>query len=163
MNPTLPPEPLWFLPFVLPICFYIVWTDLRFMRIPNVAVLALLAVYVAVGPFLLDLPDYLWRFANVAVILVIGFALNQTGGFGAGDAKFAAAMAAFVPAADTSFVFYLFAGVLVAAFLTHRGARRIGWLRRATPDWQSWERRDFPMGLALGPTLALYLAAPAFV
>ena len=26
---------LWFLPFVLPICFYVAWSDMRAMRIPN--------------------------------------------------------------------------------------------------------------------------------
>ena len=35
---------LWFLPFVLPICFYVAWSDMRAMRIPNNAVLALLGV-----------------------------------------------------------------------------------------------------------------------
>lgn len=159
MTATLSPAGLWFLPFVLPICFYIVWTDLKFMRIPNLAVIALFAGFVLVGPFVLDFPDYLWRFANVGVVLVIGFVLNQIGGFGAGDAKFAAAMAAFVPVADATFVIYLFAGVLFSAWVLHRIARRIGPLRRATPDWVSWDRRDFPMGIALGPTLALYLIA----
>jgi len=31
-------------------------------------------------------------------------------------------------------------------------------LRRLAPDWQSWqETKKFPMGLALGTTLGLYL------
>ena len=34
-------EALWFLPFVLPICIWVAWSDLREMRIPNVSVLAL--------------------------------------------------------------------------------------------------------------------------
>lgn len=159
MTAALSPEGLWFLPFALPVCLYIVWTDLKFMRIPNVAVVALFAGFVLVGPFVLELSDYAWRFAHVAVVLVIGFLLNQVGGFGAGDAKFAAAMAAFVPLSDVSFVIYLFAGVMISAWVLHRTARRIGPLRRATPDWISWDRRDFPMGVALGPTLALYLIA----
>lgn len=163
MAPVFAPGAALFLPFVLPICFYIVWTDLRFMRIPNLAVIALLAVFVLLGPLVLDLPAYGWRFVNVIVVLAVGFVLNQFGGFGAGDAKFAAAMAAFVPAADASFVIYLFAGVLFAAFATHRLARRVPALRRATPGWISWDRRDFPMGLALGPTLVFYLVASALL
>ena len=55
-----------------------------------------------------------------------------------------------------------FADVLIAAFIVHRVAKRIPAVRRATPDWQSWERRDFPMGLALGTGLAIYLALSAF-
>lgn len=163
MTPEFPPANLAFLPVALPICFYIVWTDLKFMRIPNPAVLALLAGFVVIGPFVLDLGDYAWRFAHVAVVLVIGFVLNLTGGFGAGDAKFAAAMAAFVPLPDATFVIYLFAGLLLSAWATHRLARRVPAIRRATPDWISWDRRDFPMGIALGPTLAIYLAIPAFL
>jgi prepilin peptidase CpaA len=33
-------------------------------------------------------------------------------------------------------------------------------LRRALPDWESWNRKDFPMGLALAGTLIFYLLAP---
>ncbi len=163
MTPELSPANLAFLPVALPICFYIVWTDLKFMRIPNLAVLALLAGFALIGPFVLDLGDYAWRFVHVAVVLAVGFVLNLTGGFGAGDAKFAAAMAAFVPLSDATFVIYLFAGLLLSAWATHRLARRVPAIRRATPDWVSWERRDFPMGIALGPALAIYLAIPAFL
>ena len=42
---------LWFLPFVLPICFYVAFTDMREMRITNQAVIALACVYIVVGPF----------------------------------------------------------------------------------------------------------------
>ena len=163
MSALLPQANLVFLPFVLPICLYIVWTDLRFMRIPNVAVVVLFCIFALVGPFVLPLGDYAWRFAHVGVVLVIGFVLNLVAGLGAGDAKFAAAMAAFVPLSDATLVIYLFSGLLLAAFVTHRAMRAIPAVRRATPDWVSWTRRDFPMGIALGPTLAIYLALPAIV
>jgi prepilin peptidase CpaA len=55
----------------------------------------------------------------------------------------------------------ILAAVSVAAFLTHRLAR-ISPLRRLAPDWASWHSgRRFPMGLALGPALALYLGLAA--
>lgn len=161
MTAELPPENLAFLPFALPICLYIVWTDLKAMRIPNVAVMALFAVFVVVGPFVLPLDAYLWRFAHVAVVLAVGFVLSVAAGLGAGDAKFAAAMAAFIPLSDATLVIYLFSALLLSAFATHRLARRLPWVRRQVPDWESWTRRDFPMGIALGPTLAIYLALPA--
>lgn len=162
MTAELSPASLAFLPFALPICLYIVWTDLKFMRIPNVAVMALFAVYVVIGPFVLELETYAWRFLGILIVLVIGFVLNIFAGLGAGDAKFAAVMAAFIPASDVTLVCYLFTALLLAAFATHRLARRLPWVRRQVPDWQSWTRRDFPMGIALGPTLAIYLALPAF-
>lgn len=163
MTAMLPQANLAFLPLALPICLYIVWTDLKFMRIPNAAVVALFVVFVLVGPFVLDLGTYGWRFAHVTVVLTIGFVLNLVAGLGAGDAKFAAAMAAFVPLTDATLVIYLFSALLLSAFATHRILRRVPAIRRATPDWISWNRRDFPMGIALGPTLAIYLALPAFL
>ena len=66
-------------------------------------------------------------------------------------------MAPFVALDDAATMFYLFAAILLAAFATHRLFRRVETIRRLTPDWQSWARRDFPMGLALGGTLAFYL------
>jgi len=149
---------LWFLPFALPICLWAAWSDLKFMKIPNKAVLALFLVFVLIGPFALPLAEYPWRFAHVAVVLVAGFVMNLGGLLGAGDAKFAAAMAAFVPLADLRIFLILFAAVLLAAFATHRAARALPRLRAATADWKSWGAKDFPMGLALGGALIFYLA-----
>ena len=49
---------VWFLPFVLPICFYVAFTDMREMRITNQAVIALAVVFLVVGLFVLPLPTY---------------------------------------------------------------------------------------------------------
>ena len=55
----------------------------------------------------------------------------------------------------------LLAATLLGAFAAHRLAKYSP-LRRMAPGWQSWETgSDFPMGLALGGTLALYLALGA--
>ena len=82
---------------------------------------------------------------------------NAAGLMGAGDAKFAAAMAPFILREDLFFFAYLFAAVLLAGFTTHRLARRIPAIRTRTPSWQSWERKDFPMGLCLAGALVFYL------
>jgi prepilin peptidase CpaA len=51
--------------------------------------------------------------------------------------------------------------MLLGAFVAHRALSRLPALRRLTPDWESWQRRDdFPMGLALSGTLLAYLALP---
>ncbi len=152
----------WFLPFVLPICAWTAYSDMRLMRIPNVIVYTLAAVFVVVGLLALPLPDYAWRLSHLVVVLVIGFVLNAGGLVGAGDAKFAAAAAPFVAASDFAALLPLFAATLLAAFATHRLAKFTP-LRRIAPDWESWERgKDFPMGLALAGTLALYLLFCAF-
>lgn len=75
---------LWFLIPALPICFWVAYTDLSAMRIPNVAVLALLAVFVVMGFMILSLGEFAWRFAHLAVVLLIGFVLSAFLGVGAG-------------------------------------------------------------------------------
>ncbi len=152
---------LWFLVFASPICLWVAWSDLRAMKIPNRAVIALVCVYLAVGIAVLPLPDYLWRLSHLAILLLAGIAANAAGLMGAGDAKFIAAAAPFVGLGDAATVMLLLAAVLLAAFVTHRLAR-ISPLRRLAPDWASWSAgRRFPLGLALGPTLALYLGLAA--
>ncbi|MHA7888308.1 MULTISPECIES: prepilin peptidase [Roseicyclus] len=158
-------EALWFLPLVLPICIWVAFSDLREMRIPNTAVLALTGVFLVVGLVLVlglgawSFETYLWRLAALGIVLVIGFVITSLGMVGAGDAKFAAAMAPFVAPGDGMFFLLLFALVLIGSWLTHRTAGRIPALRRATADWASWDQgKLFPMGVALAGALAIYLA-----
>ncbi len=150
---------LWFLPFILPIALWVSWSDMKFMKIPNKAVMALTAVFAVVGLAALPFDVWAWRWTHLAVILTIGFVMSTAGMLGAGDAKFAAAMAPFFPLADASFVLALFAAAILAAFVGHRAARAIGPVRAATPDWLSWTHKDFPMGLALSGTLVIYFLA----
>lgn len=154
---------LWFLPFAVPICLWVAFNDMKFMKIPNLAVLALLTVYLIVGPIALPMTDYLWQMLHIPVILVAGFVANMLRLVGAGDAKFAMAMAPFIPLADAQKFVFLFAGVLLAAYVTHRLVKTIAPLRKSVPDWQSWQRGDFPMGLALGGSLAFYLILAALI
>ncbi len=148
----------WFLPAVLPLCLYAAYTDLARMKITNRTVLALGAVYVVLGPFALpSLEVYLWGYARCAVMLGLGLLLNAIRLLGAGDAKFAAFAAPYVMTEDLTLVFLLFAVVLLAAVVTHKIAARTR-LRALAPHWESWTAgKRFPLGLALGPTLALYL------
>jgi prepilin peptidase CpaA len=150
------------LPFALAIGIWAAWSDMKTMKIPNKAVVALLAVWAVPGlacVALAGLPIMAWvlGWALAAIVLVIGFIANAIRAVGAGDAKFAAAMAPFFVGADLRFVFALFAACLLGAFITHRGIRRIGTLRRLTPDWLSWTHKDFPMGLALSGTLVFHI------
>lgn len=134
---------------------------MKFMKIPNKAVLSLMVVFVVIGLIALPLAEMPWRLLHFVVILAIGFGLNMIGSIGAGDAKFAAAMAPFVALGDVKMMMYLFAAVLFAAVATHRLFKRSPKFQSLTPDWKSWATRDFPMGLALGGTLSFYLIAGA--
>lgn len=157
-------ESAWFLPFVLPICIWVALSDLRLMRIPNLAVLSLAGGFLVVGLLLVyglgawTLDGYLWRLAMLGIVLVIGFIVATLGLVGAGDAKFAAAMAPFIAPGDGMFFVMLFSLVLIGAWVTHRTAGRVPALRRATADWASWDQgKLFPMGVALAGALAIYL------
>lgn len=153
---------MWFLPFVLPICLYICYTDMKGMRIPNHAVVATFIVFAFVGVLALPFDAYLWRYIHLVVVLVAGIALNAGGAMGAGDAKFAAAAAPLFHLGDLRFLMALFAANLLAAFVAHRLGKHTP-LRNLAPDWHSWETgASFPMGLALGGTTALYLILGAF-
>lgn len=148
---------LWFLPFVLPICFYVCFTDLSQMRITNQAVVALAVIFLLVGLIALPPPVYGMRLLQMLGVLVVGFVLASAGGMGAGDAKFAAAAAPFIAPDDLRLLLVLFSANLLAAFATHRLVKYTP-LRRIAPDWKSWSSgRKFPMGLSLGTTLGLYL------
>ena len=152
---------LWFLPLVLPICAWVAWSDLARMRIPNAAVLALLAVFLVVGPLALPLEDWAWRWAHFAVGLALGFVLTAARAVGAGDAKFAAAMAPFVALQDIAVFVMLFSALLLAACAAPRLVRAVPRLRGMAPEWESWRSGGFPMGLPLAAAVAAYLALAA--
>lgn len=151
---------LWLLPFCLPIAIWVAWSDMKFMKIPNKAVMTMAAVWAVVGFFAFPLVQYGWGWALLGIVLAIGFVSSALGLVGAGDAKFAAAMAPVFTTANPVLVLALFCACLLGAFATHRLARMIPAVRRAASDWESWTRKDFPMGLALSGTLIFYLLAP---
>jgi prepilin peptidase CpaA len=147
---------LTFLPAAILIGIWVAWSDMRSMRIPNQAVLALAAAYLVTGPFVLAFGTYLWGWALGAIVLAFGFVLNAGGALGAGDAKFAAAMAPYFVRSDLRFDMGLAAACLLGAFAAHR-LMRLTPFRSATSDWASWSHPRFPMGLALSGMLIFYL------
>lgn len=152
----------WFLPFVLPICLYVAYTDMARMKITNGANILLACVFLAVGLIALPFEEYLWRLVSLVIVLVVGFVLNIAGAMGAGDSKFAAAAAPFIALGDLRVLMFLFMAALLAAVATHKTIKYTP-LRRLAPHWTSWEQgKKFPMGLALGATLALYLTLGLF-
>ncbi|MCK0169955.1 prepilin peptidase [Aliiroseovarius sp. S1123] len=146
-----------FLPLALLVSAWVMWSDMARMKIPNKAVMVLLIGFAVLGFFALDLSTYLWRWSHFALILVLGFLMNAARMLGAGDAKFAAAIAPFVAVQDTFLVLTIFAAMIVVGFTAHRILRRIKPLRELVPDWESWSRRDYPMGLSICLTFLTYL------
>jgi prepilin peptidase CpaA len=150
---------LWFFPFVLPLCLYTAFTDMREMRITNQTVIALALVFLVIGPIALPFETYLWHILYMVVVLIVCIVLNGAGAMGAGDAKFIAAATPFIALGDMRLLMAIAAANLLGAWATHRIAKHTP-LRKIAPHWKSWDDKlgkKFPMGLALGSTLAIYL------
>ena len=160
------PVALAFLLLSLPICLWVVHADLSRLKIPNCAVMALVAVYAVAGLAMVALGwwgvgDWAWRWTHLAAILLLGMAMNAASLIGAGDAKFAAAAAPFVALSDWATVLSLFPLLLLLCWLLHRLARATAGPRLAA-GWVSWSSgKRFPMGLALAATLLVYLGLAA--
>ncbi|MTH99385.1 prepilin peptidase [Roseibium sp. RKSG952] len=170
---------MWFLPFVLPICFYVIFTDMREMRIKNHAVKALTLVFVIVGLFALppwsgpwlegesgplsfSLPIYLWQLFHLAVVMFFAILLTAAGAMGAGDAKFCASAAPFIWLGDLMVLMAIVTASILGAVTTHRLVKYSA-LRRIAPDWKSWDTGNrFPMGFVLAGSLSIYLILGIF-
>jgi prepilin peptidase CpaA len=149
------------LPFALAISIWVSWSDLKRMKIPNKAVIAMAAVWPLVGWYAVPTWEmWYWGFALLAIVFAIGYAAFVFLGMGAGDAKFMAAMAPCFVGGDVVHVMLLVSGCMIGALAVHRILRRIPIIRRMTPDWISWDhRRFFPLGFALSAILIFYLLA----
>lgn len=138
-------------------CLHAIWTDLSGMTIPNRTVLLTVALFLATAPFVLPLHELAWRFVPALIVLVAGFLLNLTGQFGAGDAKFAAAIVLFVETQhllSLLWIYAILALVSVAVILA---------VKRLAPAWSSAsrlkalrERRVFPLGIPLALSVLAY-------
>jgi len=152
----------WFLLAAVPISGFVIFSDLSRMKIPHLAVGALVAAYAVLGLIALPFEMYLWQWTHLVVLLIVGIVLNAAGTMGAGDAKFIAAAGPMLGSADIRLLIPLFAACLLAGFVAHRIARASP-IRKAVPHWESWTAgRRFPMGFPLGMTLVFYLLIVLF-
>jgi prepilin peptidase CpaA len=146
-----------FLAAALPIGFYVAFSDLSRMKIPNVANYALVAAYAVFGLIALPFADYLWQWTHLIVVLLIGILLNAAGVLGAGDAKFMAAAAPMIPLADAPRLIPIAIVCLLAGFAAHRIAKHTP-IRDTVPHWESWQSgKRFPMGFPLAMMLVTFL------
>ena len=70
-------------------------------------------------------------------------------------------MAPFIALSDGMPFMYLLGATVIAAFAIHRIARATP-IRAQYDHWESWTRREFPMGFALSPALMFYLIIGLF-
>jgi prepilin peptidase CpaA len=149
-----------FLLLTFPFCIYATWTDLKFLKIPNIVPVSMLLVFLITGPLVLPLPEYglslLYAFIALCISLVV-FAAGLVPG---GDLKYTCAILPFVDTGEL-ISFALFVSLCsILAVITHL---LFGWVGLAPKDWASWQKggwkRRFPVGFALSGGLLTYLAA----
>ncbi|WP_422048740.1 prepilin peptidase [Shimia sp.] len=140
---------LWSLILALPICLYAFYVDMKFKRISNMTVWALFAVFVVVGLASLPLMDFVWRFANYAVVFAILLLMWMLRQMGAGDVKMAAVGALFVDRADAGDMMWIAFASLIAATVATLIVRFTP-LRKLAPDWAAWRLKPSADGVAVG-------------
>lgn len=151
------PEYILLLP-AIPIGIWVAWSDMKFMRIPNVACFALFISFLILAPLIYDLNQYGFRIAQGLIVLLIGFFATGIGLVGGGDAKFAAAMAPFIALEDI-FPFIFLIGILsLLSVGLHKLAGITPGVKNKIKDWDSWNTQGmFPFGITLAASLIAHL------
>ncbi|OUS08341.1 hypothetical protein A9Q96_02475 [Rhodobacterales bacterium 52_120_T64] len=151
-----------FLAVATPFALWSAWSDLKYMKIPNILVLLMTGAFVISGAILLPFDVLLWRLLGGFIVLAVGFTLFSFGGIGGGDAKFAAAMALFVDHSHiASFLFELSIFAIIGVVL-HKIIGKLGFMNPITDNWESWriektsKVKNFPLGLGMSATLIYY-------
>lgn len=138
-----------FVPLMLlsPLLLYVGYSDLRYMKIPNV--LSIIAI-VGFAASLLFFPaeDLMMRVVAASCVFALGFLGFCFRMLGGGDVKILSVLILFVPVSSLSIFMYAFSAALilgVAAVVTLR-ARPI----HAIKDWQtSRASGKLPMGISI--------------
>jgi len=130
------------------------------MKIPNLAVYALVISYAVLGLIALPFTQYLWHWTHLIVMLFAGILLWMGRAMGAGDSKFIAAAAPMVALADWQLMVLILSATMLAGVASHRIAKHSP-IRKMVPEWESWapaKGKKFPMGFPLGMALVFYLS-----
>ena len=149
-----------FLIITFPFCIYATWTDLKFLKIPNIVPLGLLLIFILVGPLVLPFGEYGLRLLYGLIALCISLVLFSIRIAPGGDLKFTTALIPYVATTELiSFAMFVSLAAFMAVF-THLV---FGWVGLAPKDWASWQgggwKRRFPVGYALSGGILTYLAA----
>lgn len=132
---------------ISPLLLLAAYCDLRFLRIPNIISLAIIAIFVV--SILIATPvDLMTRLLVAAVVFGSGFLAFALRLIGGGDVKLLSALVLFVPTHGLPLFANLFSAALlvgVASIIALRRSPLIGKL-----DWKSLSQpRAFPMGLSI--------------
>lgn len=136
---------------------YAAWTDVRQRRIPNWVSAVTLATGLAATFAVGGLEQMGWSTAHFAVALFVGMILTALRWIGAGDAKFYAAIAAWLP---IQFGLWLVVSVALGGLLLLVGfaIKRRGRIVRISAEHSDFDKLPYGIAIGLGGLLAVALA-----
>lgn len=145
--------------FLCPLLLAAAYCDLRYMKIPNLISLVLVAAFL-LGAAVQPMPDLAFRLMAAGITLVVGFGAFALRLFGGGDVKLLAALMLYVPAEGFGPFTYVFSAAMLLGMGFVLLARRIP--RSGEGTWKFLAgKREFPMGISIALAgLALPLVAP---
>ena len=149
------------LALAVPVLVWIAWTDFRYMRIRNRAVLVAVAIFAVTAPFI-GLEEAGWRLLAAAIVFGTGIVLFALRVLGGGDVKMAGALMLLVPTGTYTLFGYVFSAATLLAILLILGLRAVPGLRRSGPV-SLRARGTLPMGVAFGLCGVLHLAVLALL
>ncbi|MEM6676739.1 MAG: prepilin peptidase [Pseudomonadota bacterium] len=141
-----------------PLFVYIMWSDAKNMRIPNIACLMILVVFLATGSWGLPLETFLWRLGHTLIAFFIGWGIFtiSSGKVGGGDLKMIIALVPFVPGIHVGFVLILWAIWTLVAVGLFWIARYF--LREYDTGFASLgQKKYFPAGVTIAASFLNYL------
>ena len=149
-----------FLVVTLPFCIFAAWSDLKFLKIPNIVPVSMVLIFIVVGPFVLPFTEYKLSLLYGLIALLLSLVVFAAKIVPAGDLKYTTAIIPYVNTGELlNFVMFLSLCSLLAV-LIHSIVGRLG---LGPASWASWQesgrKRRFPFGFALSGALITYLAA----
>lgn len=149
---------------IAPLLMAVIWSDMRYMRIPNTFSLLALAVFIVTAAIMMP-ADLWWRPVVALIVFALGFAGFCVGLWGGGDVKFLSVLMLFIPVSTLSIFSYVFSASLLLGIALVLGLRRI-----PAVSGHGWKAISgsvkFPMGLSIGlaglahPVVVMLLNAP---
>lgn len=144
---------------LVPLMVYMIYSDMKYMKIPNWLSLSVLGVFLATGSWGLPLEVFVWRLAHGGIVFGLGYLLYRfaEGRVGAGDIKLIAAFTPFIPGSHIAFILMGFAIISFLTLAAFMVARK--YLHNENSTWKAFAQRSFvPAGVILGLTVMIFMA-----
>ncbi|MEL6264273.1 MAG: prepilin peptidase [Pseudomonadota bacterium] len=151
---------------LVPLLVYVMWSDMKTMRIPNMASLLIFLVFIPTGLMGLPIEVFGWRLLHTAIAFAIAFGLFQIAGgrVGGGDLKLVIALTPYVPGVYLGVILVTWSAVTLVSLAAFYGlrlalaGRETGYvaLERTPPPGHRFPY--FPAGVSIGISFILYFA-----